>query len=100
MGNLGWALLAGLLGGTVISSLMGGRPQAPPQPTLLAPPTQPAQTPQTQPAQSPDYQTRMKQNRQQQISGPSRGVASTFLTGPRGVAEEDLVLGRSSLLGA
>ncbi len=82
---MGAALMS--VGGSVVSSMF-----APSPPSPQAPPEPP---PPPQEATSPDANVSKSKNAQQMAAGP----ASTMLTGPQGVLNDTLNLGKSTLLG-
>lgn len=82
-------LTGGLIGGQ-LGGLLGGSNQ----PQVKAPPKQPVR----QDAKAPDASATINRNQQAQ-SSMSGGIANTLYTDPNGVSDEDLRLGKKTLLG-
>ena len=82
---------AAVVGGLVLSQMQ----QKPSIPT----PAAPIAPPQSQAAQIPDAQNTVKALGGTGQAGGAPGVAQTFLTGPGGVDQGSLLLGKTSLLG-
>ncbi len=91
--------------GLVGSSLFGGKQEQPAMPAapVLPPQAQaaPVLPPQAQAAQAPDEQARRASQRSAGPVGPAGGAAAsgTMLTGPGGITNDLLNLGKNSLLG-
>lgn len=81
----------------VVSPIMGAvMPQADAPP----PPAAPVLPPQAQAAQAPDEQARRASQRASGPTGPATAAAAgTMLTGPGGITNDLLNLGKNSLLG-
>lgn len=104
MGGSGFlmALLGGLAGGVLLSSLFGqGQQQQPQAPAPTLQPQQPAPAAQAPTATAtPDYNSLLKANTKASRSGPSAGPSSTFKSGAGGIDPSQLSLGTNTLLGA
>lgn len=84
-----WAVIGGVAGGMMLSSQMKA-PSIPAPPTPVAPP---------QASVAPDANNTLKSLGGTGQAGGAPGVAQTFLTGPGGVDQSSLLLGKTSLLG-
>lgn len=82
----------GLIGGSLLSAIVGSRQQTPtiPAPQAPEPPPQASVTPDTR-----EVLETMKGTGQ---SGGSPGISTTFLTGAGGVSKDKLTLDRKTLL--
>ncbi|MEQ1771228.1 MAG: hypothetical protein ABL879_15460 [Devosia sp.] len=104
MGGSGFlmALLGGLAGGVLLSSLFGqGGQQQPQAPAPTLQPQQAAPAAQAPNATAtPDYNSLVKANTKASRSGPSAGPSSTFKSGAGGIDPSQLSLGTNTLLGA
>lgn len=95
------ALLGGLAGGVLLSSLFGQGGQQPQAPAPTLQPQQAAPAAQAPNATAtPDYNLLLNANRKVSRSGPSAGPSSTFKSGAGGVDPSQLSLGTNTLLGA
>lgn len=92
------AEIAGLvLGGiSTVSLLSQGKPKAP-EPVAMAEP--PAPEPPPQAAKVPDQAAIKRKNASTALTGPLVGAAGTALTGPSGIEDNMLNLGRNTKLG-
>lgn len=85
---VGWAAIAAA--GSMVYTATQPKPNIPTPAAPLAPP---------QASTAPDAQNTLKALGGTGQAGGAPGVAQTFLTGPGGVDQSSLLLGKSSLLG-
>jgi hypothetical protein len=86
---VGWAVIGGVTGGMVLGSMQSA-PNIPTPPTPAPPPAA---------SVAPDANNTLKSLGGAGQGGGAPGVAQTFLTGPGGVDQSNLLLGKTSLLG-
>ena len=84
-----WYVGAAIVAGALVASSQKAPEPPPPQ----------APTPPPQPSQAPDANAALSQARGMGQGGGAPGVAQTFLTGPGGVDQSTLQLGKTTLLG-
>lgn len=102
--DLSWVMPAiGAIGGIAQIASMFKKPKMPEAsggPTFLPSAQAPIPAPQSQAAVTPDESARRKGVQSMMGNAPKAGALNTLLTGPGGVSNDALNLGKSTLLGA
>lgn len=87
---MSYGIVAAVAGGFILSQMTQQKPSIPTPAAPIAPP---------QASTAPDANDTLKALGGTGQAGGAPGVAQTFLTGPGGVDQSSLLLGKSSLLG-